>query len=133
MARRAAAVVGIAEWKPLRVWDRPMFGLEACAELAAEALADAGIDKREVDGLVVGHIPESPMFGPSAAAEYLAVRANFAETVDLGGATACGMIWRAAAAIELGVCETVLVLCPMVPPPPPDGAGARKLEMPIYL
>jgi len=73
------------------------------------------------------------MFGPSAAAEYLAVRANFAETVDLGGATACGMIWRAAAAIELGVCETVLVLCPMVPPPAPDGADARKLSMPIYL
>jgi len=126
-----------------------MFGLEACAELAADALADAGIDKREVDGLVVGHIAESPMFGPSAAAEYLAIRANFAETVDLGGATACGMIWRAAAAIELGVCETALVLCPMVPAPPPAsearseaegraelggrGADARKLSMPIYL
>jgi acetyl-CoA acetyltransferase len=126
-----------------------MFALEACAELAAAALADAGIDKREVDGLVVGHIPESPLFGPSAAAEYLALRANFAETVDLGGATACGMIWRAAAAIELGVCETVLVLCPMVPPPPPPEpvgkpAGAQraegerrnepgKMSMPIYL
>jgi len=110
-----------------------MFGLEACAELAAEALADAGIDKREVDGLVLGHIPESPMFGPSAAAEYLAVRANFAETVDLGGASACGMIWRAAAAIELGVCETVLVLCPMVPAPPPDGPQAGAMKMPIYL
>ena len=110
-----------------------MFALEACAELASEALADAGIAKREVDGLVLGHVPESPMFGPSAAAEYLAVRANFAETVDLGGATACGMIWRAAAAIELGVCETVLVLCPMVPPPPPDGADTRKMQMPIYL
>ena len=133
MGRRAAAIAGLAEWAPKRVWDRPMFGLEACAELAADALADAGIDKREVDGLVVGHIPESPMFGPSAAAEYLAVRANFAETVDLGGATACGMIWRAAAAIELGVCETALVLCPMVPPPPPDGADSRKMSMPIYL
>jgi acetyl-CoA acetyltransferase len=110
-----------------------MFALEAMAELAAEALADAGIDKREVDGLVLGHVPESPMFGPSAAAEYLAVRANFAETVDLGGASACGMIWRAAAAIELGVCETALVLCPMVPAPPPDGADSRKMSMPIYL
>jgi acetyl-CoA acetyltransferase len=110
-----------------------MFALEACAELAADALADAGIDKREVDGLVLGHLPESPMFGPSVAAEYLSVRANFAETVDLGGASACGMIWRAAAAIELGVCETVLLLCPMVPPPAPDGADSRKLQMPIYL
>jgi acetyl-CoA acetyltransferase len=110
-----------------------MFTLEAMAELAAEALADAGIDKGEVDGLVLTHVLESPMFGPSAAAEYLAVRANFAETVDLGGASACGMIWRAAAAIEVGACETVLVLCPMVPPPPPDGTDPRKLSMPIYL
>jgi acetyl-CoA C-acetyltransferase len=151
VGRRAAAIAGLAEWAPKRVWDRPMFALEAAAELAEGALADAGIEKREVDGLVVGFVPESPMFGPSAAAEYLAVRANFAETVDLGGATACGMIWRAAAAIELGVCETVLVLCPMVPPPPAPptepvskpapGAGAQraegerrnKLEMPIYL
>jgi acetyl-CoA acetyltransferase len=133
VARKAAAIAGLAEWAPKRVWDRPMFGLEACAELAEGALADAGIDKREVDGLVIGFVPESPMFGPSAAAEYLAIRANFAETVDLGGATACGMIWRAAAAIELGVCETALVLCPMVPSPPPDGADLRKMAMPIYL
>jgi acetyl-CoA acetyltransferase len=135
VGRRAAAIAGLAEWAPQRVWDRPMFALEASAELAADALADAGIDKREVDGLVLGHVPESPLFGPSAAAEYLAVRANFAETVDLGGATACGMIWRAAAAIELGVCETVLVLCPMVPPPPPpeQTGEARKMQMPIYL
>jgi len=133
VGRRAAAIAGLAEWAPKRVWDRPMFSLEASAELAEGALADAGIDKREVDGLVVGFVPESPMFGPSAAAEYLAVRANFAETVDLGGATACGMIWRAAAAIELGVCETVLVLCPMVPAPPPEGAQAGAMKMPIYL
>lgn len=133
MGRRAAAIAGLAEWAPKRVWERPMFALEAAAELAEGALADAGIDKREVDGLVVGFVPESPMFGPSAAAEYLAVRANFAETVDLGGATACGMIWRAAAAIELGVCETVLVLCPMVPAPPPEGVQAGAMKMPIYL
>ena len=127
MARSQAAIAGVAEWAPQRVWDRPMFALEAMAELAAEALADAGLDKREVDGLVIGHVPESPMFGPSAAAEYLAVRANFAETVDLGGASACGMIWRAAAAIELGAGETALVLCPMVPAPPPEGDESRKM------
>ena len=55
------------------------------------------------------------------------MRANFAETVDLGGATACGMIWRAAAAIELGVCETALVLCPWAAAAP-DGADARKMS-----
>jgi acetyl-CoA acetyltransferase len=73
------------------------------------------------------------MFGPSAAAEYLSVRANFAETVDLGGATACGMLWRAAAAIEVGACETVLVLCPSVSPPRPEGGERGKMQFPIYL
>ena len=67
--RRAAAIAGLAEWAPQRVWDRPMFSMEATAELAALALADAGIEKSEVDGLVLGAVGESPMFAPSAVAE----------------------------------------------------------------
>jgi acetyl-CoA acetyltransferase len=112
-----------------------MFSLEASAELAAEALADAGIEKDEVDGLVTGMVFESPMFGPSALAEYLGVRSNFNEIVDLGGASAAGMIWRAAAAIEVGVCDTVLVLCTTVPPPPPPAAGgmAGPMRMSAYM
>lgn len=111
-----------------------MFMLEACAALAGEALADAGIEKDAVDGLIVPPVWESPMFGPAAAAEYLGIRANFAELVDLGGATGAGMVWRAAAAIEVGACETCLVLCPTVPPPLPSGGnGPGKLQMPAYL
>ena len=130
MGRRAAAIAGLAEWRPLRVWDRPMFMLEACAQLAAEALADAGIEKGEVDGLVIPPVWESPMFGPSAAAEYLGIRANFGEVVDLGGASGAGMVWRAAAAIEVGACDTCLVLCPTLPPPPPEPG---RMCMPAYL
>ena len=131
--KRAAAIAGLAEWKPERIWPRPMFSLEAYAELAALVLEDAGIEKGEVDGLCIGSVYESPLFGPSAAAEYLGIRANFAETVDLGGATSAGMLWRAAAAIEVGACETVLVLCPSVVPPRPDGAARGKMDFPIYL
>jgi len=133
MGRRAAAIAGLTEWKPQRVWDEPMFSLEAMARLASEVCADAGVAPREIDGLVVPGVYESPMFGPSAAAEYLGLHANFAETVDLGGATACGMIWRAAAAIEVGACETCLVLCPTVPPPPQGDRANRKMDFPIYL
>jgi acetyl-CoA acetyltransferase len=45
------------------------------------------------------------------------------------------MVWRAAAAIEVGACETALVLCPSLPPPaPPDtGRAMGKLQMPAYL
>ena len=83
MGKRAAAIAGLTEWKPKRVWDEPMMSLEAMARLAAEVLEDAGIEKGEVDGLVIPGVMESPMFGPSAAAEYLGVRSNFNETVDL--------------------------------------------------
>ncbi|NQZ95724.1 MAG: thiolase family protein [Myxococcales bacterium] len=134
MGKRAAAIVGLSEWAPQRVWDEPMFTLEAIAKLAAECLADAGMEKGELDGILTTSIPESPLFGPSAAAEYLGLRSNFNEVVDLGGATGAGMIWRAAAAIEVGACETALVALPMLPaPPPPEVTRARgPIQMPAY-
>ena len=116
-----------------------MFNLEATAELSALALADAGIEKSEVDGLVLGAVGESPMFAPSAVAEYLGVAANFGEVVDLGGASPAGMVWRAAAAIELGVCDTALVVCATVPPPRHPQRESRhagpggRMRMPAYM
>ena len=133
MGKRSAAMVGFTEWAPQRHWDEPMFSMEACAKLAAEALADAGIDKGEVDGLVIGGLQESPLFPPLALAEYLDVQCHFGEVVDIGGASSAGMIWRAAAAIEVGLCETVLVLVPSTPAPSESGNEGRKMEMPPYL
>ena len=126
MGKRAAAIVGQTEWEPKREWDVPMFSLEASAQLASEVIADAGFEKGEIDGLVMNPIAESPMFGPSALAEYLGIQSNFNEVVDLGGSTPAGMVWRAAAAIEVGACESVLVLCPAVPPPRPTAQGKAK-------
>ncbi|MGI8926373.1 MAG: thiolase family protein, partial [Tepidiformaceae bacterium] len=126
---RRAAIVGLAEWPPRRHWEDRMFMLEAYARLAREALADAGMEIGEVDGLLSTPIPESTMFGPSALAEYLGVAANFAEVVDLGGSTGAGMVWRAVAAIEAGACDTCLCLLATIPPPPnPEGSvpGARR-------
>ena len=133
MGKNAAAIAGFTEWAPQRRWDEPMFGLEACARLAAEVLADAEVAKDEVDGLVMGGLPESPMFGPLALAEYLGVHSSFNEVVDIGGATCAGMVWRAAAAIEVGACDTVLVLAPSTPPPPELGGGNEKMQLPVYL
>ena len=110
-----------------------MFSMEACAKLASEALSDAGIDKGEVDGLVIGGLQESPLFPPLALAEYLQIQANFGEVVDIGGASSAGMIWRAAAAIEIGLCETVLVLVHSTPAPVEAGGDAAKMIMPPYL
>ncbi len=133
MGKRSAALVGFTEWAPQRNWDRPMFGMEACAKLAAEALADAGFEKGEVDGLVIGGLQESPMFSPLAIAEYLGIQTHFGEIVDIGGASSAGMIWRAAAAIEIGLCETVLVLVQSTPAPAESGGAGEKMMLPPYL
>lgn len=118
--RGEAAIAGIAEWRPERRYsgERSLI-LEQWADLAAEALADAGLGSCDVNGLVCGDIRESDMFAPATVAEYLGWQVDFAEHVDLGGATPAGMVWRAAAAIELGICDVVVCAIPSRPRPVP--------------
>ncbi|MEX2373928.1 MAG: thiolase family protein [Dehalococcoidia bacterium] len=121
-----AAIVGLAERKPVRRPEGPFqFSVEQWADLAKAALDDAGIDPREVDGICTAGLRESSSFVPSTVAEYLGLPVNFAEYVDLGGATAAGMVWRAAAAIELGVSNAVLCVIPSMPIPPPPAGLSR--------
>ena len=122
--RGAAAIVGVADYRPERVHDGPRrFSLEQWADLSAGALFDAGIASSEVNGLVcVGDIGESAMFHPATIAEYCGWSVDFAERVDLGGASAVAAVWRAAAAIELGLCDVVVVTCTGRPRPDPPAA-----------
>lgn len=112
--RGEAAIVGYVELPPERMNKAAPapFTLEQWAELSADALADAGISGERVNGIVTSHLGESEIFVPSTIAEYLGVPARFAEIVDLGGASAAAMVWRAAAAIELGICDVVLCALP---------------------
>ncbi|MDT5025715.1 MAG: hypothetical protein QOE61_2141, partial [Micromonosporaceae bacterium] len=107
----SAAIVGFVELAPQRKPTRaPAFAIEQWARLAAGALADAGLQASQVDGLVTTAIAETALFAPATLAEYLGIGINFGEYVDLGGATAAGMVWRAAAAVELGLCDAVLAV-----------------------
>ncbi|MGR5237700.1 thiolase family protein [Vibrio alfacsensis] len=110
-----AAIVGAAQYKPEKYQTAPqMFHLEQVADLGRQAVLDAGLSMKDVDGLVL-HGPqfhEASIFVPAMAAEYLGVEVNFAEVVDLGGCSSVGMIWRAAAAIEMGLCQAVLCVIP---------------------
>jgi acetyl-CoA C-acetyltransferase len=111
--RGEAAIVGIAELPAVRKPSGPgRFTIEQYALLAKQALDDAGIAADQVNGLVSHGIAESDMFAPATLSEYLGIPVNFGEVVDLGGATSAGMIWRAAAAIELGLCDVVLAVVP---------------------
>ena len=116
--RGDAVIAGIVEYAPQRKYTgHRSFTLEQWADLAAEALADAGLSTKDVNGIVCSNIRESDMFVPSTVAEYLGWHVNFAERVDLGGATPIGMVWRAAAAIELGICDVVVCAAPSRPTP----------------
>lgn len=113
-----AAIVGLADWKPVRKYaGEPRFTIEQFAELARLALEDAGLEAAEVDGLVTARIGESSNFVPATVAEYCGFAVNFAELVDLGGANSVGMVWRAAAAIELGLANVVVCAIPGRPTP----------------
>jgi len=120
--RGEAAVVGYVELKPeKKPSGPPLTSIEQWAQLTRLALADAGIDKREVDGIVTSSIAESGMFGPATLAEYMGLELGFAESIDLGGASAAGAVWRAAAAIELGAADVVVCAFPGGPlPSPPE-------------
>lgn len=131
--RGEAAIVGVADWKPERKFSgRPAPMLEQWAELARLALEDARIAADEVDGLVTPMISESIGFAPATVAEYLGLEVNLAEKVDLGGANAVGMVWRAASAIELGLCNVVLCAIPARPTPRDPRPGRPFDDRYIY-
>src|SRR5579872_7390483 len=135
-AKGLAAIVGTAQYKPQRRQDAPVaFALDQVADLAGLAMADAGLAPAQIDGLAVTSVGfgEVRMFVPAMVGEYLGLKLNFGEVVDLGGACAVGMAWRAAAAIEMGLCNAVLCVIQAWPSPPdpttqaPTGVGRRAL------
>jgi len=109
----SAAIVGITELPAQRRQTRPeMFTVDQYAALAKAVIDDAGLDPSSVTGLLCHGLAESDMFVPATLSEYLGLPLNFGERVDLGGATSAGMIWRAAVAVELGLCDAVLAVVP---------------------
>jgi acetyl-CoA acetyltransferase len=103
-----AAIVGIGELKPVR-YSEEVTTLGFIAEAVRLAVQDAGLEKDAIDGLLIGpQVGETPQHLPATVSEYLGIQPTMSNVVDLGGATGAGMIWRAAAAIEAGMCETVV-------------------------
>ena len=128
--RGDAAIVGIAEYQHVRRYSGPRkFTIEQWADLTRIALDDAGLSLADVDGIVCAGVRESRMFAPATIVEYLGRPVNFAEHVDLGGAGAVGMVWRAAAAIELGICDVVVCALPSRPVPSNPAPSAMDPRM----
>jgi acetyl-CoA acetyltransferase len=105
--RGSAAVVGVAELKPSR-WTDNVTTIDLFTQVGLAAIADAGLELSDIDGLVAHPMAGVPMLVPSTLIESMGLRCSFASTVDLGGATGAAMVWRAAAAIAAGQANAVL-------------------------
>ena len=106
--RGKTAIVGAADTAVGKVPD--LSPTELCVDAALRALADAGIDKNEVDGLVTCQSMAEPhMYHAETIAEYLQIFPSYCVTANAGGGTTFSTIRNAAAAINAGVCETVLI------------------------
>lgn len=132
--RGSAAIVGAAETPPRRTTPG-MTTLDMIAVTAGKAVADAGMEPDEIDGLLVGpQVGETPQHVPATVAEYLGLAPSYADLVDLGGATGAGMVWRAAAAIAAGMCETALCVLGNVrtdvSPRSPNRNPIREFDVP---
>jgi acetyl-CoA acetyltransferase len=81
------------------------------SEAAAAALADAGIERREVDGLVCGYSTTMPHLMLSTLfAEHFGLKPQYAHGVQVGGATGLAMAMLAHLVADAGSAKNILVV-----------------------
>src|SRR4051812_14963791 len=90
----------------------PHFGtLDLMAFAAAQALADAGLERRDVDGLICGYSTTMPHLMLSTVfAEHFGLQPQYAHAVQLGGATGFAMAMLAHYLVEAGAARRILVV-----------------------
>ncbi len=110
MKTRDVAIIGYYETKLERRSGRSVYDL--AGEAAAGALAHAGVEKREIDGVAVNSslTGAGEPFWSNRICDALGLTPRGLQTTDLGGASAVGGVARAATMIRAGWCTTALVL-----------------------
>ena len=89
-----AAIIGVGEIKPTPTPEGKI-SLGIMAEVAKLAIEDAGLRPQDIDGLLLcPPMLETGSIWPSIVGEYLQLRLTYGDIVDLGGASACGTIWK---------------------------------------
>lgn len=102
----SVAIVGAAE-SDLGVCAPGTSPLDLMAQASFRALADAGLDLSEVDGLFCAST--QTRFTTLALAEYLGLQPRYQDNTQIGGASFMSHVTHAMAAIEQGLCEVALI------------------------
>ncbi|TDB83792.1 thiolase [Actinomadura sp. KC216] len=103
--RRPVYVAGVAETALGEVHGQTELSMFALA--AREALAEAGMTLRDVDGVFVNYMGEE---GSVRVGEYLGITApRYADSSDLGGAAFEAFVHHAMLAVSEGRCEVALI------------------------
>lgn len=106
MSIRGRALIAGAFEHPLR--KIPDLSTEQVhAEVAAGALADAGLEFSDVDGYFCAG--DAPGFGPLSMADYMGLQCSYVDSTDIGGSTYVAQVGHAAAAIAAGKCSVALI------------------------
>lgn len=108
MSTQPIALTGVGESPIGSTPDMDSINLYASACL--DAVADAGLEKSEIDGLVTGYSLVDPeLMHSTVVADYLGLNLSYNESLRVGGATPFSGVCHAANAIRQGQCENVLV------------------------
>lgn len=85
--------------------------LDLMSEAAEGALSDAGLKRRDIDGLLTGYSTTMPhLMLATVFAEHFGVQPSYAHAVQVGGATGLAMAMLAHELVEAGVAKTILVV-----------------------
>lgn len=104
LSKTSVYIAGVAETSLGEVHDQTELSMVALA--AREALAEAGMTLKDVDGVFVNYMGEE---GSVQVAEYLGIQPRYADSSDLGGAAFEAFVHHAMLAIAAGRCEVALV------------------------
>lgn len=105
--RGKVAVVGVGE-AGIGAAAPGLTPLDLIGQATATALADAGLQKADVDGLFSASAYY--FFSTISVGEYLGIRPRYSDATNLGGSSFISHLHHAAAAIEAGLCDVALIV-----------------------